>query len=91
MVSHGQVFEQCIAAVAAFLRPLVAMTLFEEEAGIINVIENEYPLSTPHAAKPISNEPEDVGLRLISTLNLDETCDLSHALLEPRHTARMYP
>ncbi len=92
MVTHGQVLEQSVAAVPAFLRPLIAMTRFEEqEAGIINVVENKDPSSTLRAAKPTSNELKDVGFRIISTSDLDETCDLSHALFEPRRTTPMYP
>ena len=64
---------------------------FEEEAGIVDVVENENPSSTLRAAKPVSNELEDVGFGVISTSNLDQTCDLSHALLEPRRIARVYP
>jgi hypothetical protein len=91
MVAHWQVPEQRIVGLVSLMRLLAAAVRFKEEAGVIDVVENEYPPSTLPAAKPVSNKLEDIGFGVISTSNLDQTCDLSHTLFEPRRIARMYP
>jgi hypothetical protein len=69
---------------------MVDVLVFEEKAGVVDVIENKHPLPLT-LAKPVSHQLEDVGFRVISTSNLDETCDLSHTLFESCRIACMYP
>ena len=91
MFTYWHIFEERITGLVALFHPSAATARFEEEASVINVVENKYPPSALRATKPISNKLEDVGFRIISASNLNQNRDLSHALIEPRRVARVYP
>jgi hypothetical protein len=90
MVAYRKVVYEQRARVVAALWCLWGVRRLEEKASIVDVIENEHPLPLA-LAKPVSNELEDIGFRIVSTSNLDEACDLLHALFKPRRIARVYP
>ena len=62
--------------------PILIGAWSDEEASIVNIIQYKSPLPILFIAQPVVREPEDIGLWILSSRDLDVVCNISKALLE---------
>ena len=62
-----------------------------KEKLIIDIVEDEKPISLLFVAQPAMNELKDIGLRILPTRDLDLVCNLPIALLETGCVTRVDP
>jgi len=62
-----------------------------KETIIIDIVEDEKPLSLLFVAQPAIHELKDIGLGILPTRDLDLVCNLPIALLETDCVARVDP
>jgi hypothetical protein len=62
-----------------------------KETIIIDIVEDEKPLSLLFVAQPAMSELKDIGLGILPTRDLDLVCNLPIALLETGCVARVDP
>jgi hypothetical protein len=62
-----------------------------KETGVINIVEDEEPLSILFGAQPVTNKLKDVCFRVLPTRDLEAVSNLPIALLEASCVTRMDP
>jgi hypothetical protein len=62
-----------------------------KETGVINIVEDEDPLSILFVAQPVTNKLKDVGFRILPTCDLHAVSNLPIALLEASCVTRVDP
>jgi hypothetical protein len=62
-----------------------------KEPSIVDIVEDEDPLSLPLVAQPVINKLEYIGLRIVTTRDLDLVCNFPITLLETGRVARVDP
>jgi hypothetical protein len=62
-----------------------------KETIIIDIVEDEKPLSFLFVAQPAMNELKDISVGILPTRDLDLVCNLPIALLETGCVARVDP
>ena len=63
----------------------------EKESSIVQIIEDQDPLSLIFIAQPVIDQPEDVCLGVISVRDLNLVCHVPKTLLEACCVARVDP
>jgi hypothetical protein len=64
---------------------------FIKETGLIDIVEDEEPLSILFNAQPVMNKLKDIGLRILPTRDLDLISNIPIALLKTGCIARVNP
>jgi hypothetical protein len=70
---------------------LIDALRLKKEASIIDIVEDEDPLSLLFVAQPVMNELEYIGLGIPPVMDLDLVCNIPITLLETRCVARVDP
>jgi hypothetical protein len=66
-------------------------TWIEKDFPIISIVNDHDPAAIPLVTQPIANKFENVGFRLVPTIDLDSFSNFSIAFFEPGYSTSMDP